>query len=102
MYSGSPLAPYRIRPECECPRHYSDTFNFIGGDQNQFDCVDPYQNSTSRFGTGTPPGAISNGKLSIFNSNGWLSDYTDDAKITISFNRPMLVGLNKNLIVNKA
>ncbi|KAF6040376.1 PLXNB3 [Bugula neritina] len=91
MYSGSPLAPYRIRPECECPRHYSDTFNFIGGDQNQFDCVDPYQNSTSRFGTGTPPGAISNGKLSIFNSNGWLSDYTDDAKITISFNRPMLI-----------
>ncbi|KAF6040421.1 hypothetical protein EB796_001271 [Bugula neritina] len=38
MYSGSPLAPYRIRPECECPRHYSDTFNFIGGDQNQFCC----------------------------------------------------------------
>jgi len=96
MYSGSPLALYRIRPECECPRHYSDTLNFIGGDENQFDCVDPYQNSTSRFGTETPSGATSNGKLSIFNSNGWVSDYTDEAEITISFNRPMLVRINTN------
>jgi len=96
MYSGFPLAPYRIRPECECPRHYSDTFNFIGGDENQFDCVDPYQNSTSRFETETPSGITTDEKLSIFNSYGWKSDHTDDAEITLNFNQPMLVCLDTN------
>ena len=96
---------YLIRPDCECPREFTDSFGFMNatraaGQMARDGCYYAFQDTSGdrhdRYG------GPSNQKWGIFTDGHWMSDYVNQAKIQIKFRRPMLVSIEKsnNLVEN--
>ena len=80
MYSDKPLAQHSLHPECLCPREYTDSFGFmyrqkegIAEDQMCYKAIQRKVPTYKRF----------SGKWDIFSNSSWISDFTEEAEITI-------------------
>ena len=80
MYSKRPLAQHSVHPECLCPRDYTDSFGFmyhrrseISEDQLCYKAIQLTVPTYKRF----------SGKWNIFTDSYWISDFTENAEITI-------------------
>ena len=95
MQKGLAPAHHTVRPECECPRYYFDSFNLLnkgaaGGPVLSSTCGDDSHSSTTgRF----VESDSSNGKYSVFTADGWMSPLVDESEITIRLQQTVTVCL---------
>lgn len=91
---GQSLLAHRVSPSCHCAREAIDSFNLIASIQLQWTvgdsrCYDAFA-PISAVAEYRYVGKVQS-KWAMFNDDGWMSDFTDEAEIVISTSQPMLV-----------
>ena len=81
MYSEKPLAQHTAHPKCLCPREYTDSFGFMHSRyQTTLDDKFCYKAIQQKY----PTYKRYSGKWDIFSNISWISDFTEEAAITIN------------------
>ena len=88
MYSGKPLAKHSLHPECLCPREYTDSFGFM---YRQRKIISANQLCYKAIQRKVPTYKRFSGKWEIFTNSSWISDFTEEAEITIRMPPSMVV-----------
>ena len=91
MYSGKPLAQHSVHPECLCPREYTDSFGFMHRQNRRrvprehlcYKAIQLTDPTYKRF----------SGKWNIFTDSYWISDFTENAEITIKMPPSFVVSI---------
>ena len=80
MYSGKPLAKHSLHPECLCPREYTDSFGFMYRQRKEISANQLCYKAIQRK---VPTYKRFSGKWEIFTNSTWISDFTEEAEITV-------------------
>ena len=93
-YTGKPLATYPSYPDCQCPREYTDSFGFMALNKKRLLQLDERFCYKAIAGTRYSKARYigSYGKWAMFHWR-WISDFTDQAEITIAMPPSMLVSI---------